>query len=65
MTHRYLIARCKREGIPLYVWVVNGEPEMRRLIRRGVDGIFTRRPDMLATTIHQEIGNGYGRGTIR
>lgn len=62
LIHRYLIARCKREDIPLYAWVVNGEPQMRRLIRRGVNGIFTGRPDILGTVIHQEIGNGYGMG---
>jgi glycerophosphoryl diester phosphodiesterase len=50
------IGRCKREGIPLYVWVVDGEPEMRRLIRQGVDGIFTNRPDTLRSVIRQEIG---------
>jgi len=65
LTHRYLIARCKREGIPLYVWAVNGEPEMRRLIRRGVDGIFTRCPDMLAKVIQGEIGKGYGKDARR
>ncbi len=51
-----LIGRCKRERISLYVWVVDGEPEMRRLIREGVDGIFTNRPDTLRSVIRQEIG---------
>lgn len=51
-----LIRRCKREHIPLYVWVVDGEPEMRSLIRQGVDGIFTNRPDTLRRVIRQGIG---------
>jgi glycerophosphoryl diester phosphodiesterase len=38
------------------VWVVDEEFKMRRLIRRGIDGIFTNRPDVLSRVIHEEIG---------
>ncbi len=50
----YLIRGCKKEGIPLFVWVVNEELTMRKLIRRGVDGIITNRPDVLRDVIREE-----------
>lgn len=54
LAHPYLITKCRREGIPIYVWVVDEEPEMRRLIRRGIDGISTNRPDVLGRVIQEE-----------
>ena len=65
LAHPYLIGRCKREGIPLYVWVVDEEAEMRKFILRGIDGIFTKRPDMLSKVIQEEIGNAYREGKRR
>ena len=56
LTHPYLVWRCQKEFIPLYVWVVDEESKMRRLIRRGVDGIFTKRPDVLRGVIQEEMG---------
>jgi glycerophosphoryl diester phosphodiesterase len=52
--HSYLIQSCRREGIPLFVWVVNEELEMRKLIRRGIDGIFSNCPDVLRDVIQEE-----------
>ncbi|NIS60925.1 MAG: glycerophosphodiester phosphodiesterase [Proteobacteria bacterium] len=54
LAHPYLITRCRRAGVPLYVWVVDEEPEMRRLIRRGIDGISTNLPDVLSKVIQEE-----------
>jgi glycerophosphoryl diester phosphodiesterase len=34
-------------GIPVHVWTVDEEPEMRELLALGVDGIVTDRPDVL------------------
>jgi len=62
LAHPYLIGRCKREGIPIYVWVVDEEAEMRRFIRRGIDGISTNRPDLLSKVIQEESGEAHGRG---
>lgn len=42
-----LVERCHRHGLPVGVYTVNSEREMRRLIRMGVDSIFTDRPDRL------------------
>jgi glycerophosphoryl diester phosphodiesterase len=30
------------------VWTVNTEPDMRRVLGHGVDGIMTDRPDVLS-----------------
>ena len=64
LAHPYLIGRCKREGIPIYVWVVDEEAEMRRLIRRGIDGISTNRPDLLSKVIQEESGEAHGRDRV-
>lgn len=44
---RYFHAR----GIPVHVWTVDDEDEMRELVRIGVDGIVTDRPDLLARVL--------------
>jgi glycerophosphoryl diester phosphodiesterase len=38
---------ARSKGYRLYVWTVDEEPEMRRLIALGVDGIITNKPDLL------------------
>jgi glycerophosphoryl diester phosphodiesterase len=42
-----LVAAARRRNLRVHVWTVNEEPEMRRLIALGVDGIMTDRPDRL------------------
>lgn len=41
------LADLKRSGIPVHIYTVNDEKNMRRLLDLGVDGIFTNRPDVL------------------
>ncbi|KEF34442.1 glycerophosphodiester phosphodiesterase [Deinococcus sp. RL] len=43
-----------RRGVAVQVWTVNAPNEMRRLIRMGVDGIITDRPDLLAEILAAE-----------
>jgi glycerophosphoryl diester phosphodiesterase len=40
-----------RLGIPVHVWTVDEEEEMRALLDLGVDGIVTDRPDVLARVL--------------
>jgi glycerophosphoryl diester phosphodiesterase len=42
-----LVAACHEQGLPVYVWTVDEEDEMRKFISWGVDGIYTNRPGVL------------------
>ncbi len=46
-----LLKELHRRGIPVHVWTVNDEEDMRRLFKMGVDGIFTDNPRLLIKTI--------------
>lgn len=56
---RYLSNRWINElnenNIPIWVYTVNKESQMKSLIRRGVSGIFTDRPDLLRSIAEQEL----------
>jgi glycerophosphoryl diester phosphodiesterase len=41
-------------GVRVDVWTVNTEPDMRRVLGYGVDGIMTDRPDILAQLLQGE-----------
>ena len=42
-----MLRRCHEHGIPVAVFTVNKKRHMRKTIERGVDAIFTDRPDRL------------------
>ena len=42
------VRAAHRLGVRVDVWTVNTEPDMRRVLGHGVDGIMTDRPDILA-----------------
>lgn len=46
-----LVRRAHRHGLRIDVWTINEEPDMRRLLAWGVDGIMTDRPDILARIV--------------
>jgi glycerophosphoryl diester phosphodiesterase len=48
-----LVDACHDHGIRLYVWTVDDEEEMKRLISWGVDGIYTNRPGSLREVINK------------
>lgn len=43
---RGFVWRMHRKGYPVYVWTVNTPGLTRKLIRRGVEGVITDKPDM-------------------
>ncbi len=42
-----LLAMARGRNLKLHAWTVNDEARMRELVRLGVDGIMTDRPDLL------------------
>ncbi len=40
------ISHAHRAGLPVKIWTVDTEPDMRRLLRWGVDAIISDRPDL-------------------
>ncbi|GBF05609.1 glycerophosphoryl diester phosphodiesterase [Deinococcus aerius] len=45
-----------RRGVAVQVWTIDDPAEMRRLIRMGVDGIITNRPDLLKAVLAEGMG---------
>lgn len=50
------IAAAHRWNVPVHVWVVDREEDMRRLLAWGVDGIQTDRPDVLTEVLTDVAG---------
>ena len=53
-----LVRTAHRLGLPVIVWTINDPAEMERLLRMGVDGIITDRPDLLAAVLTERLGSG-------
>ncbi len=45
---------AKSKGYRLYVWTVDEEAEMRRLMALGVDGMITNKPDLLRRCVNSQ-----------
>ena len=45
------VAAVHRAGIPVQVWTVDTEADMRRLLALGVDGLISDRPDVAVPTV--------------
>ncbi|RKH53708.1 hypothetical protein D7Y23_02830 [Corallococcus sp. AB050B] len=54
------LERLQAAGHPVIVWTVNDLPTMQALLRRGVDGIISDRPDLLARAVRDFDANGDG-----
>ena len=52
LTERFL-REAHRRNLPVHVWTVDREDDMRRLLAMGVDAIQTDRPDRLARVLHE------------
>jgi glycerophosphoryl diester phosphodiesterase len=46
-----VVRHFHRLGIPVHVWTIDDEREMRALLALGVDGIISDRPDVLARVL--------------
>lgn len=57
VTRRFVDA-AHRAGIPVKVWTVNGEADMRRLLAKGVDALITDRPDLARTIVRRASSAG-------
>ena len=44
---RGLIEACHEQGVQVYVWTVDDEEEMKKIISWGADGIYSNRPGAL------------------
>ena len=59
LSNRFLREAHKR-NLPIHVWTVNDPEAMRRLVKMGVDGIQTDRPDLLAPILSELAGRPVG-----
>ena len=52
------VRAVRRAGIPVQAWIVDDAAEMRRLIRWGVTGLITDRPDVAVPTVEDVRASG-------
>ncbi len=52
---QYIINDAHRHNMAVHFWTVNDKEEMKNLIKMGVDGIITDRPDLLLE-VYEELG---------
>ncbi len=50
-----LIAKAHKKGMRLFVYTINNEDEMGKVIELGVDGIFTDYPDRLHKVLEERV----------
>lgn len=60
-----LVASAHALNLPVHVWTIDDEDDMRRLLDWGVDGIVTDRPDRLARVLHARVGRPLPPGPPR
>jgi glycerophosphoryl diester phosphodiesterase len=51
---RRIIRKLHRQNKTVFVWTVDSKRQMRKLIRRGADGIITNRPDIARELIENK-----------
>jgi glycerophosphoryl diester phosphodiesterase len=49
-----IIKKLHKQNKTIYVWTVNKKRIAKRMIRRGVDGIITNKPDMVKTLVNNK-----------
>ena len=48
----HLVDRARKHNVKLHAWTVNDEERLRELVKMGVDGVMTDRPDLLLAIRH-------------
>ncbi len=56
------VAALKNAGYPVVVWTVNNKARMLELMKLGVNGIISDRPDLLRQAAEEFDANGDGKG---
>lgn len=56
-----LVAALHEWSIGVYVWTVDDEEELRKLIAWGVDGVYSNRPEALTAVRNEERGAPNGK----
>ena len=51
--NRRLVHELKRKGIVVHIWTVNEPADMKMLLKWGVDGVLSDRPDLLAQVMNR------------
>ena len=52
------ISHAHRAGLPVKIWTVNTEPDIRRLLEWGADAVISDRPDIAVQVRESLIANG-------
>ena len=42
----YPVSKQTASGVRVWAWTVNAEPDLRRMLDLGVDGVISDRPDL-------------------
>jgi len=65
LLNRRVLREAHVRNLPIHVWTVDDAEDMRRLVRMGVDGVQTDRPDRLASVLTEEVGRPPPPGEAR
>ncbi|REL33373.1 hypothetical protein DYD21_11380 [Rhodohalobacter sp. SW132] len=52
---RPLMKKLSQHNVPVWIYTINSEAEMRTVIRKGATGIFSDRPDLLRKVASEEL----------
>ncbi|MCY4546119.1 MAG: glycerophosphodiester phosphodiesterase [Gemmatimonadetes bacterium] len=63
MVNERFVSGAHRHNVDVYVWTINEEADMKRLIEHGVDGIITDYPDRLLSLLGRGPGQPEGDRT--